>query len=355
MLKICIKFNINHKQTGHTMTSKEQDQVRLDTQPKMSINKAAEFLEISVQAVHKKLKSKELVCPKIGNKAFITHKIARSLFGIKFKPMVIAGQIVKGGTGKTTAIDNIACCANSYGARVLLIDIDPQGNLTDAHDVDADALPVLVDFIEGGVDVKRGIVHVSEGLDLIASRIENVVVDNILMLKKMNLSKVFYNIFKPVMDDYDFIFIDCPPTMGASVTAATLFSDLILAPLNPDKFSAKGLQILKSEVKNIANQFDKEIPYKVFLNKFSGNTILSDKAIATIIADPDMEGRALQTAVRFGQEIPNATDANKSLFSSVKKSTLRDDFEQLTKELLKISIPKVSGKTSNQANLEEAI
>lgn len=337
------------------MNLKEEAQVSLETQPKMSINKAAEYLGITVQAVHRKLKGKQLVCQKIGNKAVITHEIARPLFDLKFKPMIIAGQIVKGGTGKTTAIDNVACCANAYGARVLLIDIDPQGNLTDAHNVDADKLPVLVDFIDRGIDVREGIININAGLDLVASRIENVVVDNILMLKKMNLEKVFYNIFKPILKDYDFVFIDCPPTMGASVTAATLFSDMILAPLNPDKFSAKGLQILKSEVKNIANQFDKEIQYKVFLNKFSGNTILSDKAIATIIADPDMEGRALQTAVRFGQEIPNATDANKSLFSSVKKSTLRDDFEQLTRELLQISSPKASSKTSNQMAVEEAV
>lgn len=330
-------------------------QVSFDTQPKMSINKAAEFLGISIQAVHQKLRSKHLVCPKIANKAVITHEIARPLFDLKFKKMIVAGQIVKGGTGKTTAIDNVACCANTYGARVLLIDIDPQGNLTDAHNVDADKLPVLVDFIESHIDAKEGIINISPGLDLIASRIENVVIDNILMLKKMSLEKVFHHIFKPVIDDYDFIFIDCPPTMGASVTAATLFSDMILAPLNPDKFSAKGLQILKSEVKNISHQYDKEVKYKVFLNKFSGNTILSDKAIATIIADPDMEGRALQTAVRFGQEIPNATDSNKSLFSSVKKSTLRDDFEQLTRELLQISSPKPSSKTSNQIAVEEAI
>ncbi len=343
------------------MASNEQGQSGLDVQPKMSINKAAEFLGISVQAVHRKLKAKNLVCPKIGNKAFITQEIARPLFELKFKNKIIAGQIVKGGTGKTTAIDNIACCANSFGAKVLLIDIDPQGNLTDAHDVDADELPVLVDFIQEGIKVSDGIVNVSPGLDLIASRIENVVLDNILMLKKMNLEKVFHNIFKSVIKDYDFIFIDCPPTMGASVTAATLFCDLILAPLNPDKFSAKGLKILKSEVKNIDDQYDKDIPYKVFLNKFSGNTILSDKAIATIIADPDMEGRALQTAVRYGQEIPNATDANKSLFSSLKKSTLRDDFEALTMELLEIKSPRsnsraTSGKTSSKKRaMEEAV
>ena len=108
----------------------------------------------------------------------------------------IAGQIVKGGTGKATAIDNIACCANAFGAKVLLIDIDPQGNLTDAHNIDADELPVLVDFIQDHIKVADGIVNVSPGLDLIASRIENVVLDNILMLKKMNLRKSTFKYFQ---------------------------------------------------------------------------------------------------------------------------------------------------------------
>lgn len=338
------------------MALNDKTQTMLEVQPKLSIARAADLLGISVQAVHKKIKSKNLTCPKVGNKFFITYDIAKKLLDIKFKSKIIAGQIVKGGTGKTTAIDNIACCANAYGAKVLLVDVDPQGNLSDAHNIDAEELPVLVDFIEEGVDVREGIVNISPGLDLIPSRIENVIVDSTLMIKKMNLAKTFHNIFKSVRDEYDFIFIDCPPTMGATVTAVTLFSDIILAPLNPDKFSAKGLDILKKEVRNISYQYDKEINYKVFLNKFSGNTILSDKAIGQIISDPDMEGRALDTAVRFGQEIPNATDSCKTLFSSLKKSTLRDDFELLTRELLGIKAIEIpTSKVDSVSTEKEAV
>jgi len=335
------------------MALNDKAQTMLEVQPKLSVARAADFLGISVQAIHKKIKSRNLSCQKIGNKTFITHEVAKKLFEINFNSKVVAGQIVKGGTGKTTAVDNIACCANAYGAKVLLVDVDPQGNLTDAHNIDAEELPVLVDFIEDDLDVRNGIVNISPGLDLVSSRIENVVVDNILMMKKMNLAKTFHNIFRAVRNEYDFIFIDCPPTMGAMVTAVTLYSDIILAPLNPDKFSAKGLDILKKEIRNISHQYDRDIDYKVFLNKFSGNTILSDKAIGQIISDPDMEGRALNTAVRFGQEIPNATDANKSLFSSIKKSTLRDDFELLTRELLAIEAVDISTKKSESIAVEK--
>ena len=101
----------------------------LSTQPKLSILAAADFLDISVQAVHKQLKAKNIHCPKFGNKSYLTYDEATLLFGLTFKQKIIAGQIVKGGTGKTTTIDNVASCVNSYGARVLKIDADSSRKL----------------------------------------------------------------------------------------------------------------------------------------------------------------------------------------------------------------------------------
>ena len=130
--------------------------------------------------------------------------------------------------------------------------------------------------------------------------------------------------------------LDCPPMMEHAVTAASLYSDIVLVPLNPDKFSANGLQILKKEIININKQYKTSIQHNVFLNKFSGNTILSDKAIQTTIAQEAEDGNALTTAIRLTQEIPNIIDNGLDLFSSLKSSTARDDFDLLTRELLNI-------------------
>lgn len=121
-----------------------------------------------------------------------------------------------------------------------------------------------------------------------------------------------------------------------------------MAPLNPDKFSAKGLKILKKEIDTLNKRFKTNVAYKVFLNKFSGKTILSEKAIVSLINDPDLEGRILQTTVQFSQEIPNITDGNKNLFSSLKSSPTRDDFDRLTRELLEI-VPPQSRKALDEA------
>ena len=129
------------------MSLSEKD--ALSMQPKMSIAHAASFLDISGQYVHKQIKHKKIVCPKFGNKLYLTFAQAKQLFNISFKHKVIVGQIVKGGTGKTTTIENVASCANTYGARVLKIDMDPQGNLTDACGIDPEKYPALIDVITG--------------------------------------------------------------------------------------------------------------------------------------------------------------------------------------------------------------
>lgn len=318
-----------------------QSNTSQNRQPKRAISDIAEFLEISMQAVHKQLKNKNINCEKIGNKSFLTFSSARELFNFNFKRKKIAVQIVKGGTGKTTTINNIASCANAYGARVLMIDADPQGNLTDANGIDGEDYPVLIDLLKGDQLIKDSIVTVSPGLDLLPSRIENVILDNEIVNSRHPLEKLYQNLLSSIETNYDFIFIDCPPTMGQAVTAASLYADTILAPLNPDKFSAKGLKILKQEVDTLNRRFEKNIEYKVFLNKFSGKTILSDKAIMSLISDPDLEGKVLSTTVQYAQEIPNITDENRSSFSNLKKSLVRDDFDRLTRELLSINLEAI--------------
>ena len=182
---------------GNAKKAPSQDEEGISI-PKMTIAKAAEFLNVSVQAVHKKLQNKNITCPKVRNKAYLTHKLSKELFNIQFTPKKVVFQIVKGGTGKTTALDNIASCLNSYGARVLMIDLDPQGNLTDAKGIDADSYPILIDVVCGEATIEDCIVNISEGLDLIPSRIENVVLENKIIYERINIQTFFDDVFQKI-------------------------------------------------------------------------------------------------------------------------------------------------------------
>ena len=234
----------------------------------------------------------------------------------------------------------------------------PQGNLTDLNGIDAEEHPVLIDALKNEAKIQDCIVNISKGMDLIPSRIENVVLDNVIVNERMPLHTLYSDLLAPIMYNYDYIFIDCPPTMGQAVTAASLFADIILVPLNPDKFSAKGLKILKQEVDTLNSRYRKNILYKVFLNKFSSKTILSDKAIVSLISDPDLEGKVLSTTVQYSQEIPNLTDENKNLFTQLKKSIARDDYDRLTRELLNLTInnrKQVEYQTTKDAKESELV
>ena len=316
------------------------DQISL---PKMSVRYASNLLDVSLQAIHKQMKQKNVSLPKLGNKSYLDHDIGKKLFMIPFKKKKIAFQIVKGGTGKTTSLYNISCAASLYGAKILTIDLDPQGNLTDSFNVNPESVPIVIDVFEGHASTEESIISVSKGIDLLPSRIENIVLDNKLALSKVPLHTFFSNMISEVENNYDFILIDCPPTMGHSVSAASLYVDSILVPLNPDRFSAKGLKILKHELKNLQKAYRKNISYKVFLNKYSNNTILSDKAIQTTISSEIETNNALKTAIRVSQEIPNTSDKNQNVFSTLKKLAIRDDFDLLTRELLNIDVSRVKG------------
>ena len=320
----------------------------LNNEPKMSIADASSFLNITAQAVHKQIKAKNIQCPKLGKKSYINFQIAHQLFGITFNsPKIIVSQIVKGGTGKTTAIDAIASCANSFGARVLKIDIDPQGNLSDASGINFEQQPVIIDVVRKEATIEDCIVKLSPGLDIIGSRVENVILDNELITKRLPLDRFFRDLIKPIYKNYDFIFIDCPPTMGVMVTAATLASDLVVSPLNPDKFSIKGLDILSQEITNLNENYHRNLQYRVFLNKYSGKTLLSEKAVVTLLTDPKLEGKVMSTTIPFSQEIPNCYDRGFNVFATVKKSIVRSDFISLTRDLLEITLESKSNTSSD--------
>ena len=171
--------------------------------PKMSIGYASELLGITTQAIHKHFKNLNIQLPKQGVNSYLTSENARKLFKIKFTHKKIAFQIVKGGTGKTTTIHNVGCAASLFGAKVLMVDIDPQGNLSDAFNVNAEKYPVMIDVLEGVAPIQEAVINVCDGIDLISSRIENVVLDSKLALSKAPLHNIFQNIFEEIEDNYE--------------------------------------------------------------------------------------------------------------------------------------------------------
>jgi chromosome partitioning protein len=162
------------------LTKAERDSMN----PKMTAADAAIFINQTVQNVHRLIKSKSLESNKSANRVFFNHKTSKNLFNLKFPDAKIYSiQIVKGGPGKTSITKSLGIRAALYGARVLLIDLDQQGNLTNDLMDSAESSPVMIDVItDNDLTIQDAIVNIFDGLDLIPSRLENSALDNTLTL-----------------------------------------------------------------------------------------------------------------------------------------------------------------------------
>lgn len=305
-------------------------------EPKMSIDEVAEFLGSSVESVYKQLEEKELKLPRFGNHYYMNFSIAREFLAIPFQRKKIAVEIVKGGTGKTTTVDNVSSCLNTYGARVLMIDADPQGNLTVAKGIDDINLPVLIDVLNEEASIEQTIVNLAPGLDLIPSRIDNIVIDTKIINDQLSIEKLFGNLLVSITKNYDFIIIDLPPSLGLLVTAATLFADMVVAPLNPDVLSITGFNLLQDGIKKLEKNFQKNLEFRYFLNKYNSHTKLSN-LVHEKLNDNKRFGKIMQTTVRHTQKLQNLMNAKSNVFTSLEISLVRDDFNKLTRELLEIT------------------
>jgi chromosome partitioning protein len=304
--------------------------------PKMTAADSAEFLGITIQGIHRFLKLNDLETHKNQNRVYFGFETAKRLFKIKFDNNVVSFQVVKGGTGKTSIAHAFAVRANLYGARVLCIDIDQQGNLTQAFKVNARDVPIMIDILNGQHSIEEATLPISPGLDLLPSRIENAILDKFLMLDKHSLDRVYTDLINKIRNKYDVIVIDCPPALGHSVAAATLASDLVIAPITPDYFSLAGLKITYDEIQNLGAKYGKIIPLKVLINKFDQRNALSSEVLKTIMTHDLYKDNLCTTFIRACQEIQNSIYKGINIFSSLRNTPAKEDIDLLTQEVLKL-------------------
>ena len=305
-----------------------------DNSPKMTAADSAEFLGITIQGVHRYLKLHDLDTTKNQNRVYFGFETARKLFKLRFDYKVISFQVVKGGTGKTSIAHSFAIRANLYGARVLCIDLDQQGNLTQAFKVNARDVPIMIDILNGHNTIEDSILTISPGLDLLPSRIENAILDKFLMLEKHSLDRAYGDLIYKVKNKYDIIVIDCPPALGHSVAAATLASDIVIAPITPDYFSLAGLKITYDEIRNLGDKYGKNIQLKVLINKFDQRNALSSEVLKTIMTHDLYKDSLCTTFIRACQEIQNSIYKGINIFSSLRNTPAKEDIDLLTQEVL---------------------
>ncbi len=256
---------------------------------------------------------------------------------------VIALTNQKGGVGKTTTAVNLGVGLAQQGKKVLLIDADAQANLTMALGYNRpDDLPftlstVMQDIIDDKtVDASQGIIHHKEGVDLIPFNIElsGLEVRLINALSRESVLKTYVN---EVKRDYDFVLIDCMPSLGMITINSLAAADSVVIPTQPHYLSAKGLELLLRTVSKVRRQINPRLRIDgILMTMVMPRTNISKDIIASVKSAYGQKIRVFDTQIPHSVRAVEATAEGKSIFAYDKGGKVAAAYEQFAKEVVEI-------------------
>ena len=193
------------------------------------------------------------------------------------KPIIISFANQKGGVGKTTSAVNVAACVAALGYRVLLCDLDPQGNSTSGVGVNKKGLRYsMYGALLGYYDSRLSVIKTEySNLSIIPATIELAGAE-IELLEMEHRESALKRVLEPLYDDYDFIFTDCPPSLGMLTVNALSCSDGVIIPMQCEYYSLEGLSQLMFSIKKVKQLYNKTLTVTgILVTMYNGRHNLS--------------------------------------------------------------------------------
>ena len=258
------------------------------------------------------------------------------------KATVIACVNQKGGTGKTTTCENLGAGLVMNGKKVLLVDFDPQASLSISLGYPKpEELPVTIaDMMKKVVDEKEirpgeGILHHEEGMDLMPSSIELSGME-VALVNTISRETVLKEYLESVKRDYDFVLLDCSPSLGMLTINAMAAADTLLIPVQASYLPAKGLEQLLQTVNKVRRQINPKLKIEGILLTMVDARTNDAKEISELIRNA--YGGKIKV---YDTEIPRSVRASEiskegtSIFRHDPGGKVADAYRELTREVVK--------------------
>ena len=241
----------------------------------------------------------------------------------------------KGGVGKTTSTINMGAALAEFGRKVLLVDLDPQGALSAGLGIPHEDLDLTVYnlIIDSDTDVRDAIHHTSvPGLDLVPANIDLSAAE-IQLVNEVGREQALGRALRPVRRDYDFIIVDCHPSLGLLTDNALTIAQGVIIPMECEYFSLRGLALLTDTVGKVRDRlnFDLEV-LGILVTMFDRRTLHAREVMERLIEvfGDTVFDTVITRTVRF----PETSVAGEPITRWAPKSPGADQYRNLAREVI---------------------